>query len=138
MAKKQFPCGHVGKGQYCHRCAQEQDQQEHLEHQKQAHAELRKQQKMAWEELFDTDPVDLRILQNRKLVEKARDIIRDLAKGGAYTDYKGKRMNHDRTVISVPVNRDFRLIYHQTEQGLELISLMGHEEYNVRKPGARN
>jgi hypothetical protein len=129
MATKTFPCGHKGKGQYCHRCEQTTAEQEKL---KSARAE-----KQAWQEQFKHDPVDLSILPTRRLVEKARQIIADIASGAPYVNFKGKRMNFDRNVISVPLNHDFRLLYQQTEAGLTLTSVMSHEEYNIKKPGEK-
>lgn len=129
MATKTFPCGHKGKGQYCHRCEQERVEQESVN--------SHRAEKQAWQEQFKLDPVDLTILPNRKLVEKARQIIKEIAEGAPYTAFKGKRMNFDRNIISVPLNHDFRLIYQQTQSGLVLADVMSHEEYNVKKPGER-
>ncbi len=58
MAKKTFPCGHKGKGKYCHRCEQE----------KQLVESKVKEQKIAdeWERLFEADPVNLKPL-NKKI-----------------------------------------------------------------------
>ncbi len=128
MATKTFPCGHKGKGQYCHRCAQDQKDRDKVQD---ARAE-----KQAWKEQFKHDVIDLTGLPNRSLVEKARLIIAGIESGAPYTQYKGKRMNFDRNVISIPLNHDFRLLYQQTNVGLVLTSLMSHEEYNVTKPGA--
>ncbi len=129
MAIKIFPCGHKGKGQYCHRCEQEKRDRDKVQ---EARAE-----KQAWQEQFKNDVIDLSILPNRRLVEKARQIIADINAGTPYTAFKGKRMNFDRNIISVPLNHDFRLLYQQTDTGLTLTSVMSHEDYNVKKPGER-
>jgi len=91
----------------------------------------------AWNDLFDDDPVDLRFLGKPALIKKARYIIARIEAGAPYTEFRGKRMQYDRTVISVPLNHDFRMIYHQNKSRLQLVDLMGHEQYNVKKPGAR-
>ncbi|NQZ65513.1 MAG: hypothetical protein HRT59_26615, partial [Crocosphaera sp.] len=44
--KKNFPCGHKGYGQRCHRCAQEQMARNE-----------KQQQKNAWEETFSKDTI---------------------------------------------------------------------------------
>ncbi len=129
MPTKTFPCGHKGKGQYCHRCAQEK-----LNTEKQHAA---KQEKLNWENSFLQDPIDLRSLPTRKLVEKARTIIQAVANGEAYQHFGGKRLNYDRNMISIPINHDYRLLYYHAENGIELQRLMNHEEYNVRKPGQK-
>ena len=126
MVKKTFPCGHKGKGQYCHRCEQVSRRRQQ-----------RRAEQQRWAQQFANDPINLRRLPQRSLINKARAIIAAIAAGQSHTAFKGKRLNHDRTVISVPVNRDYRLIYYDTGAGFELKDLMTHEEYNVKKPGAR-
>jgi len=130
MAKKRFPCGHQGQGQYCHRCAQVQSSLIKKEQEQKAHE--------TWVALFDADPVNLRKLDNRQLIDKTRAIIKDIHSGTSYTHYKGKRMRYDRNVISVPVNRDYRLVFHVIDGKLHVHKLMSHEEYNVKKPGEKN
>ncbi|MBK1640592.1 hypothetical protein CKO12_01595 [Chromatium okenii] len=130
MAKKRFPCGHQGQGQYCHRCAQEQNQTAKQEQTQIAHQE--------WLALFESDPVNLRRLDNKQLIDKARKIINDIHAGVSYTHYKGKRMRYNRDIISVPVNRDYRLVFHTLEGKIQVYKLMSHEEYNVKKPGEKN
>jgi hypothetical protein len=119
--KRTFPCGHKGRGQYCHRCAQEQE------------AQSRKQ---AWKDTFAQDPIDLRCLPNRTQVEKARTLLAEIAQGRPYTDFRGKRLNHDRTLISVPLGLDYRLLFQDTGSGLLPLACLSHEAYNVKKPGA--
>ena len=123
MSRKQF--SHENKGQ-----------EQHSLHSGQAKTDTKTPQKN-WKELFQFDPINLKVLQKKSLIEKARRIIKDIAKGVSYTQFKGKRMNYNRHVISVPINRDYRLIYRETETGLEIADLMNHEQYNVKKPGSR-
>ncbi len=121
--KKQFPCGHRGYGQVCHRCAQEQSDWE-----------IKKQEKQAWESTFDQDPIDLHNLP-RNVVLKARQIIQGLQNQQNYRAFRGKRLRHDRFIISIPVTRHYRLICR--DQGSLLVpeAVISHEDYNVCKPG---
>lgn len=121
--KKLFPCGHRGFGQVCHRCVQKQAEYEH-----------RKEQKNSWEATFDRDPIDLRALP-KNVVLKAREIIDGLEQNRDYREFRGKRLRHDRLVISIPVTRNYRLICR--DGGADLIpeAVISHEEYNVCKPG---
>ena len=128
MAKKKFPCGHRGKGKFCHRCAQEKEREKQQERVR--------LEKRRWRESFDADPVDLRKLPEVGLVKKPREIIHGMAEGRPYTDFQGKRMNHDRRIISIPVGRSYRLMYRDTAGGPVVSELLSHEEYNARKPGA--
>ncbi|EAM49614.1 hypothetical protein CwatDRAFT_2433 [Crocosphaera watsonii WH 8501] len=86
--KKNFPCGHKGYGQRCHRCAQEQMARNE-----------KQQQKNAWEETFSKDTIDLRPFP-KNVVLKARQILTALANQQDYRHFHGKRLRHDRFVIT--------------------------------------
>ncbi|NMG57581.1 hypothetical protein E1H12_03335 [Geitlerinema sp. P-1104] len=129
--KKTFPCGHKGYGKTCHRCAQERREQE-----KQLQAfHKKKAEKEAWEASFEQDEIDLRSLP-QYVVVKARDIISGLAEHQSYRDFNGKRMRHDRQVISIPITRNYRMICHDDGDWVIPQSVLSHEDYNVKKPGA--
>jgi len=121
--KKVFSCGHKGYGQICHRCAQTQTQWEQ-----------KRQQKNAWEATFDGDPIDLRPLP-KKVVLKAREIIQKLSDTQDYRIVHGKRLRHDRFVISIPVTRHYRLLCRDCGNLLVPEAVVSHEDYNVCKPG---
>ncbi len=128
--KKTFPCGHKGYGQKCYRCAQailarEQSVQSQLQ---------RQQQKREWQETFNQDPIDLRSLP-KHVVLKARTIITALEQRCNYTQFGGKRLRHDRAIISIPINRDYRMICRDDGEGLVPQRVLSHEDYNVCKPG---
>ena len=121
--KKKFPCGHKGYGQVCHHCAQ-------LD----AAWEERKRQKNAWEATFSQDPIDLRELP-KNVVLKAREILQGLQNQRNYRDFHGKRLRHDRFIISIPVTRNYRLICRDHGNLLVPEAVISHEDYNVCKPG---
>ncbi|NES20992.1 MAG: hypothetical protein F6K41_19185 [Symploca sp. SIO3E6] len=121
--RKTFPCGHKGYGQTCHRC-QQQDRVR----------EEKKQQKQEWESTFAEDPIDLSSLP-RPVVVKAREIIAGLERQKNYREYNGKRLRHNRYIISIPVTRNYRMLC--KAQGSHYIpqAVLSHEDYNVDKPG---
>ncbi len=121
--KKTFDCGHKGAGQFCHRCALEEK----------VRAEKRAA-KESWAESFAADPIDLRLFP-RAVVHKARDVISKLAEGALWGTMGGKRLQYDRTLVSIPVTRDYRLICRTVDGALVLVRLVSHEEYNTAKPG---
>ena len=121
--KKNFPCGHKGYGQRCHRCAQEQMARNE-----------KQQQKNAWEETFSKDTIDLRPFP-KNVVLKARQILTALANQQDYRHFHGKRLRHDRFVISTPVTRHYRLICRDHGSFLSPEAVVSHEDYNVCKPG---
>ncbi len=135
MARRTFECGHQGKGQYCHRCRQAQTQSAAQQEQSAAQQAERQQEREAWEASFAADPVDLRGLQVRERVLKARDLLRRLAAGEPYTSLGGKRWESDRTVVSVPVGRGHRLVLRDEGGRLRPLACMTHEAYNGLKPG---
>lgn len=125
--KKKFPCGHSGRGQYCHRC---ETSKKPKETEKDAAA------KAEWKALFEEDVIDLRLLPTQASTVKARKILTDIENGVPYTRYYGKRLNHDRSIISVPVNRDYRILFRDEGGRLLPLRVLSHEDYNTKKPGA--
>jgi hypothetical protein len=118
--RKLFPCGHRGRGQYCHRCEQHARQQ-------QARAERRTERTSAQEAL----PVHAAGLP-LEIVQRAAQIIADLNAGTAYTKFKGKRISRRREILSIPVGRRYRLVARIKSEGIEYLDLLSHEDYNTR------
>lgn len=83
-----------------------------------------------------TDPIDLTELPAR-VADRARTILAALAAGEAWSKFKGKRMRHDRKVISVPIGRRYRLLLRIEDGVLQPLSCTSHEQYNCTRPGAR-
>ncbi|MDR5638731.1 MULTISPECIES: hypothetical protein [unclassified Thermosynechococcus] len=127
--RKKFPCGHQGYGQVCHYCAQ-LIQAKALEVAEREQARLARQE---WEATFAKDVVDLQGLP-KWIVLKARQVIAELLAGADYRQFKGKRLNHDRRIISIPLSYDYRLICYDTGDRIEPRSVLSHEAYNVKKP----
>ncbi|MBR8829769.1 MAG: hypothetical protein N5P05_001279 [Chroococcopsis gigantea SAG 12.99] len=121
--KKKFSCGHKGYGQICHRCTQEQ-----------VVWDTKKQEKYEWETAFTYDPIDLRPFP-RNVVLKAREILTGLQNHRNYRDFHGKRLRHDRFIISIPVTRHYRLLCRYHNSVLIPEAVISHEDYNVCKPG---
>ena len=121
--KKIFSCGHKGFGQFCHRCAQ-------------INAISAQKQKLRqdWEASFERDSIDLRNLP-KNVVLKSRRIIQQLAQETDYRQFRGKRLRHNRCVISIPINRSYRLLCRDRGQFLSPEAVVSHEDYNVVKPG---
>jgi hypothetical protein len=135
MARRGFPCGHQGKGQYCHRCRQEAEHTSRRAQDSASQLAQRQAERLAWEATFSDDPVDLRDLQTRERVLKARDLLRRLAAGEPYTALGGKRWESERSIISVPVGRGHRLVLRDEGGRLRPLACMTHEAYNGLKPG---
>jgi hypothetical protein len=130
--KKTFPCSHKGYGQTCHRCATEAGRASVLQNQKAW--EEKKQQKQEWESSFAEDPIDLKNLPVHVVV-KARTIIAALQSNNNYREFGGKRLRHNRWIVSIPVTRNYRMICHDCGSLLRPHAVLSHEDYNVDKPG---
>lgn len=128
--KKTFACGHKGYGQKCHRCAQAKALKDMVVRS----LEEKRLQKMEWESTFDRDPIDLRDLPDYVVV-KARTIINGLVNNKNYREFGGKRLRHNRQVISIPVTRNYRMICHENGSTMIPQAVLSHEDYNVCKPG---
>lgn len=135
MARRSFPCGHSGKGQYCHRCKQAEQVATKQAEAKASQLEERRADKQAWEATFAADPVDLRVLQTRERVTKARELLARLAAGEPYTALGGKRWESDRNIVSIPIGWGYRLVLRDDRGSLRALACMTHEAYNSLKPG---
>ncbi len=129
--KKTFACGHKGYGQTCHLCHQLQKATAET---LQARIE-KQQQKQEWESRFAEDPIDLRGLP-KPVVLKAREIIAGLRDRRDYREFNGKRLRHDRRIVSIPLNRDYRMLCREVNSHIEPQTVISHEDYNTTKPGA--
>jgi len=96
--------------------------------------EQRKLQRSDWEASFASDPINLRELP-KNVVLKARQIIQGLAGQRDYREFHGKRLRHDRFVVSIPVTRNYRLLCRDCGSYLIPEEVISHADYNVCKPG---
>lgn len=140
--KKTFPCGHSGKGRFCHRCqaAKEQAQKDSEVNGKDSvngHDSEAKAEKEAWRESFEADPIPLSHLPSRNLVMRARLILEEINKGAPWHQFNGKRLQHDRNVISVPLGRRYRILFRTDDGAPKPVEVLSHEAYNGTKPGRR-
>jgi hypothetical protein len=123
--RKQFPCGHRGRGQYCHRC--EQEKRNALA--REVEAERRRAERAA---VIDAVPVDASGVP-LNVVRRAARIIKALDGGVPYAQLKGKRLlNSGGDILSVPVGRRYRLVARAPAGRMEYLALLSHEDYNNR------
>ncbi|MDY7023114.1 MAG: hypothetical protein SWJ54_17495 [Cyanobacteriota bacterium] len=128
--KRTFPCGHKGYGKVCHRCEQKQM----VKHQETQEIAEKRQKKQEWEATFEDDIIDLRGLPDYVVV-KARSILAGLCDHKTYRDFGGKRLRHNRFIISIPVTRNYRLLCQDSGNFVVPQKILSHEDYNVCKPG---
>ncbi|NJK32142.1 MAG: hypothetical protein HC927_06870 [Deltaproteobacteria bacterium] len=138
---KTFPCGHRGKGQFCHRCAalesERATQPTNGEAKDGAKPDEVKVEKAQWEATFEDDPIDLHHLPTKQLVLRAREILEAVGRGAPWHQFNGKRLQHDRNVVSVPLGRRYRILFRTDEGSPKPVKVLSHEAYNGTKPGRR-
>lgn len=127
--KKPFPCGHTGKGMYCHRCAQESRNRQTTR----AQQDQARRQQQAWQQTFADDQIDLHILPQRQLVMQARTILAEIRASANYHQFKEKPLRYNRQIISIPLSYDYRLLFRKTKDGLIPLRCDSHETYNKRR-----
>lgn len=127
--RKKFLCGHVGKGQYCHRCEEEEAKARKALEVSQA-ALVAKQD---WAACLLAAPVPLEGVP-KPIAVKALQIMAALSSGTSYLAFRGKRLvaMGQRTVISVPIGRHYRLICKEQDHQLHYEAVITHEAYNGR------
>ena len=67
-----------------------------------------------------------------RVLDKARHIIGLLEQGTPYWQMRGKRLHRNRSVISIPVGRRWRLLALDANGSLRPKELLSHESYNNR------
>lgn len=150
MSRKQtFPCGHTGKGRFCHRCENERRDSGEDKPKPKGEAnggapareldktELDKIDKETWRESFEADPIPLRHLPSKGLVQRARLILDEIQRGAPWHQFNGKRLQHDRTIVSVPLGRRYRILFRTDDGAPRPVEVLSHEAYNATKPGRR-
>ncbi|SKB15787.1 conserved hypothetical protein [Planktothrix sp. PCC 11201] len=128
--KRTFPCGHKGYGKICHRC----NQQEVTQDSHSQAMEDKRTKKLEWEASFTQDIIDLRGLPDYVVI-KARTILAGLSDQKNYRDFGGKRLRHNRFIVSIPVTRNYRMLCQDSGNLLVPQKVLSHEDYNVCKPG---
>lgn len=64
------------------------------------------------------------------ILEKMRKIIRKIERGVPYTTFRGKRLTCDRSQISIPVGRKWRMLARDSPEGIHVYAVLSHETYN--------
>ncbi len=98
---------------------------------------MRADEKAQWEATFEKDPIDLHHLPTKKLVLRAREILEAVGRGAPWHQFNGKRLQHDRNVVSVPLGRRYRILFRTDEGSPQPVEVLSHEAYNGTKPGRR-
>jgi hypothetical protein len=93
--------------------------------------------KETWREAFAADPIPLKHLPNRNLVQRARQILQEIERGASWHQFNGKRLQHDRTIVSVPLGRRYRILFRTDDGAPRPVEVLSHEAYNATKPGRR-
>lgn len=89
---------------------------------------------MDWQAAFEQDPINLRNLPAH-VVSKARIVIAQLQNKRDYREFGGKRLRHNRLIISIPITRNYRMLCRDCGTSLVPQAVLSHENYNVCKPG---
>lgn len=65
-----------------------------------------------------------------EVVRRARAIAKRIANGETVSDLGGKRMRHDRSVVSVPIGLRWRVLIDASGDSLDPVALVSHEDYS--------
>ncbi len=84
------------------------------------------------EDYFSSRQIEVVGHPPHSVLEKARGIIGRMESGTPYWQLRGKRLQRNRTVISIPVGRDWRIIAHDENGQVRPDQVLSHERYNQR------
>lgn len=119
--KRSFPCGHHGRGQYCHRCAQEQATSAARQTAKESEAA----QRAALGVNTRGIPFDV--------VQRAAQVLGALRAGLAPHTLDGVYLDHEasKRTARFELGRRWRLLCRRTPAGqFEPLEVLSHEAYN--------
>ncbi|MHB8252200.1 MAG: DUF7682 family zinc-binding protein [Acidiferrobacter sp.] len=120
--RKRFPCGHLGRGQYCHRCAQEKAD---------VHARTATREgKRALAGVLNVNVTDF----PDKILRRAAVIHQEVADQGllALRRRGAKKILSLDNVLSVPVGHHHRLLFVVDRDIPRYLELLTHEQYDRR------
>jgi hypothetical protein len=116
--KRIFPCGHKGKGQYCHRCKTASEER--------ARRQEDRSHKLEMERLLGAPSNQIPL----KVLRKAAAIKRRFDETGTLDGIKGRRMVADPSLFSVHVTYSYRMLFRKSNGRLVYESTISHEDYN--------
>ena len=104
--KRNFPCGHSGKGKYCHACAA-------ITTAKEAKMLARQHKRLAKVESAAADPIDLSCVAHLPSVQKEARLVLSKVRDGTHPcALKGKPIRSSNgQVLSVPIGCAYRLMF---------------------------
>lgn len=120
--RQSFPCGHRGRGQYCHRCRQEQDTT-------QAREAVREDRR----DLADLLGVAISEFPER-ILRRAAAMVRQVLADGlpALRALGAKKILSADGVLSVPIGHRYRLLFAVEQDRARYLALLSHSDYNAR------
>lgn len=116
--RKIFDCGHAGFGSFCHECQRRLSEE--------AKHQAKREQRRA---LYVCDQVDLTGLPE-EIARKAQQVITSLQKGKFPNHVSAKRFNSDRNIVSIRLNRRYRMVCQEQAGHLTPMRVLSHEDYN--------
>lgn len=121
--KRQFDCGHQGKGQFCHRCRRTERERAERDAEKQERRREREAVEREWGIALDGMPDNV--------VRKASETLSALRSGASIAQFDSQRMEFDRYRISIRLTLDYRLLLVEESGRIRARKVVPHEEYNA-------
>ena len=122
MMRKLFPCGHRGRGRYCHRCRQEQ-----------ATTQARAAARDVRQDLANRLGVVVGEFPER-ILRQAAIITQQALAGGlpALRAIGAKKILSAEGILSVPIGRRYRLLFAVADDVPRYLELLTHKQYDQR------
>lgn len=64
------------------------------------------------------------------ILAKAQKLIQKMERGVSYTTFRGKRLSCNRSLISIPVGRKWRMLAIERPEGIQVLAVLSHAKYN--------
>lgn len=118
--RQSFPCGHRGRGQYCHRCRQEQDA-------------VRAREAARGDQQAIADLLGVAISEfPERILRQAAAIHRQVLTDGlpALRAFGAKKILSAEGILSVPIGRRHRVLFAVDDGHPRYLKLLTHAEYD--------
>jgi len=130
MSRKRFPCGHLGKGKYCHACraaeiaAEKAAESKATDKKKKALSEAASRLRAMGVTGYEGKPAGV--------VSRAADLAAGVLDGRMFGELRARRLVDKRHVVAIPVGRNHRLLCIDAGDAILPKELLTHEAYNGR------
>jgi len=67
----------------------------------------------------------------KQIMNKANKVIESITNGKSHANFKGKRLQRNRNIISIPLSNNYRMLLDESSKYTHFL-ILSHAEYNCK------